>query len=155
MKNQTRMATALAATLLLSAHVVSAQEAAQPNPESGKPGFFRQLGKGLKDAGGQMIGVKPTAASGTQSAGNEAIYTPVSGAGKIQGLFKSDNHQLAQQGRLDWPRVALTFQEWGGVPALLDGRSEDLDQPQRFYSGNLPNVRQRGFDRDRRPGRHR
>ena len=59
-KNQTRTATALAATLLLSAHVVSAQEATQPNPESGKPGFFRQLGKSLKDAGGQMIGVKPT-----------------------------------------------------------------------------------------------
>lgn len=112
-KNQTRMATALAATLLLSAHVASAQEASQSNPESEKPGFFRQLGKSLKDAGGQMIGVKPTGASGTQSAGNEAIYTPVSGAGKIRGLFKSDNHQLAQQGRLDWPRVALTFQEWG------------------------------------------
>ncbi|MBO9757798.1 hypothetical protein [Xanthomonas phaseoli] len=112
-KNQTMAATALAATLLLSAHVVSAQEATQPNPESGKPGFFRQLGKSLKDAGGQMIGVKPTGAGGTQAASNEAIYTPVSGAGKIQGLFKSDNHQLAQQGRLDWPRVALTFQEWG------------------------------------------
>ncbi|HEL2965422.1 TPA: hypothetical protein UL939_000250 [Stenotrophomonas maltophilia] len=111
-KNQTTMATALAAKLLLSAHVVSAQEATQPNTESGKPGFFRQLGKSLKDAGGQVIGVKPTGASGTQSAGNEAIYTPISGAGKIQGLFKSDNHQLAQQGRLDWPRVALTFQEW-------------------------------------------
>ncbi|XQA61122.1 hypothetical protein ACM9XD_17250 [Xanthomonas sacchari] len=112
-KNQTRTATALAAALLLSAHVVSAQEATQPSPESGKPGFFRQLGKSLKDAGGQMIGVKPTGASGTQSASNAAIYTPVNGAGKIQRLFKSDNHQLAQQGRLDWPRVALTFQEWG------------------------------------------
>lgn len=112
-KNQTRMATALAATLLLSAHVVSAQEASQSNPESGKPGFFRQLGKSLKDAGGQMIGVKPTGATSTQASGNQPIYTPVSGSGKIQGLFKSDNHQLAQQGRQDWPRVALTFQEWG------------------------------------------
>ncbi|MEN9150588.1 hypothetical protein R5576_13130 [Xanthomonas euvesicatoria] len=112
-KNQTRMATALAATLLLSAHAASAQEAAQPNPESGKPGFFRQLGKSLKDAGGQMIGVKPAGATATQAPGNQPIYTPVSGAGKIQGLFKGDNHQLAQQGRLDWPRVSLTFQEWG------------------------------------------
>lgn len=107
------MAAALAAALSLSGQIASAQEAAQPNPESGKPGFFRQLGKSLKDAGGQMIGVKPTGASGTQSASNAAIYTPVNGAGKIQRLFKSDNHQLAQQGRLDWPRVALTFQEWG------------------------------------------
>jgi len=113
MKDTTRMAAALAAALSLSGQIASAQEATQPNPESGKPGFFRQLGTSLKNAGQEMIGVKPTGASGTQSAGNEAIYTPVNGAGKLPGLFKSDNHQLAQQGRLDWPRVALTFQEWG------------------------------------------
>lgn len=112
-KNQTRLAAALAATLLLSAHVVSAQEASQPNPESGKPGFFRQLGTSLKNAGQEMIGVKPTGATASQAPGNQPIYTAVSGAGNIQGLFKGDNHQLAQQGRLDWPRVALTFQEWG------------------------------------------
>ncbi|HDS1513021.1 TPA: hypothetical protein ACOENK_004105 [Stenotrophomonas maltophilia] len=113
MKKNQRMATALAATLLLSAHAVSAQEASQSNPESGKPGFFRQLGKSLKDAGGNMIGVKPAGALGSQAAGSQAIYLPIDGAGKLPGLFKSDNHQLAQQGRLDWPRVALTFQEWG------------------------------------------
>ncbi|MCC8533084.1 hypothetical protein LN457_09780 [Xanthomonas phaseoli] len=113
MKNRTRMAAALAATLLLSGQSASAQEAAQPNPESGKHGFFRQLGTSLKNAGQEMIGVKPTGASGAQSANSGAIYAPVSGAGKILGLFKSGNHQLAQQGRLDWPRVALTFQEWG------------------------------------------
>lgn len=113
MKKNQRMATALAATLLLSAHAVSAQEASQSNPESGKPGFFRQLGKSLKDAGGNMIGVKPAGALGSQAAGSQAIYLPIDGAGKLPGLFKSDNHQLAQQGRLDWPRVALTFKEWG------------------------------------------
>lgn len=112
-KNQTRMATALAAALLLSAHAVSAQEAAQPKPEPERPGFFRQLGTSLKNAGQEMIGVKPTGATASQASGNQPIYTPVSGAGKIQGLFKGDNHQLAQQGRLDWPRVSLTFQEWG------------------------------------------
>lgn len=111
-KNQTRMAAALVATLLLSAHVVSAQEASQSNPESGKPGFFRQLGTSLKNAGQEMMGGKPAGAT-TQASGNQPIYAPVSGAGKLPGLFKSDNHQLAQQGRLDWPRVALTFQEWG------------------------------------------
>ena len=107
------MAAALAATLLLSAHVVSAQEASQPNSESGKPGFFRQLGTSLKNAGQEMIGVKPTGATASQASDNQPIYAPVSGSGKIQGLFKGDNHQLAQQGRLEWPRVALTFQEWG------------------------------------------
>ena len=111
-KNQTRMASTLAAALLLSAHVVSAQEASQSNPESGKPGFFRQLGTSLKNAGQEMIGVKPTGTTRRQASGPQPIYTPISGAGKIQGLFQSDNHQLAQQGRLDWPRVALTFQEW-------------------------------------------
>lgn len=113
MKNTTRMATALAAALLLSAQGTSAQEAAQHGPESGKPGFFRQLGKSLKDAGGQMIGVRPTGASASHASGNQPIYAPVNGSGKIKDLFKPDNHQLAQQGRLDWPRVALTFQEWG------------------------------------------
>lgn len=113
MKNQTRMAAALAAALLLSGQSAFAQEASQANPESGKPGFFRQLGTSLKNAGQEMIGVKPTGATASQASGNQPIYTPVSGVGKIQGLFKGDNHQLAQQGRLDWPRVALTFQEWG------------------------------------------
>ncbi|EMT5435441.1 TPA: hypothetical protein UMF74_002451 [Stenotrophomonas maltophilia] len=113
MKDTTRMAAALAAALSLSSQIASAQEANQSAQQTEQPGFFRQLGKSLKDAGGQMIGVKPTGATASQAPGNQPIYTPVSGSGKIQGLFKSDNHQLAQQGRLDWPRVALTFQEWG------------------------------------------
>lgn len=90
-----------------------AQSEVPTEPASTKQGFFRQLGTSLKNAGQEMIGVKPTGVSGTQSAGNEAIYTPVSGAGKIRGLFKADNHQLAQQSKLDWPRVALTYTEWG------------------------------------------
>lgn len=107
------MAAALAAALLLSGQSASAQEANQSSQQAEQPGFFRQLGKSLKDAGGQMIGVKPTGPTARQASVNQPIYAPVSGAGKIQGLFKGDNHQLAQQGRLDWPRVALTFQEWG------------------------------------------
>jgi len=81
--------------------------------EGAKPGFFRQLGASLKDAGQQMVGVKPTQSSAQLTAGAGAIYAPVSGAGKLPALFKTDNHQQAQQGKLDWPRVALTFQEWG------------------------------------------
>ncbi len=107
------MAAALAAALLLSGQSASAQEANQSSQQAEQPGFFRQLGKSLKDAGGQMIGAKPTGATAGQASGNQPIYTPVTGAGKLPGLFKSDNHQLAQQGRLDWPRVALTYVEWG------------------------------------------
>lgn len=28
-------------------------------------------------------------------------------------MFKAEDHQQAQLGRLDWPRAALTFKEWG------------------------------------------
>lgn len=112
-KNQTRMATALAAALLLTAQGVGAQTHPEQEEMPNKPGFFRQLGTSLKNAGREMVGVKQAAGGAEASGSNGAIYAPVSGAGKIQGLFKGDNHQLAQQGRLDWPRVALTYTEWG------------------------------------------
>ncbi|MFG3447103.1 hypothetical protein ACGFZ3_00775 [Stenotrophomonas sp. NPDC047960] len=110
MKNQTRMAAGLAAALLLTVPVAGAQE--NPEEAPNRPGFFRQLGKSLKDAGGQMVGVTPRAGS-SNAAATGAIYSPLSGPGKLAGLFKADNHQLAQQGKLDWPRVGLTFTEWG------------------------------------------
>lgn len=110
MKNQTRMAAGLAAALLLTVPAAGAQDHSEETPN--RPGFFRQLGKSLKDAGGQMVGVTPRAGS-SNAAATGAIYSPLSGAGKIAGLFNAENHQLAQQGKLDWPRVALTFIEWG------------------------------------------
>ncbi|KTF31466.1 hypothetical protein [Xanthomonas vesicatoria] len=104
---QGAFATLVALTLVspFTAHVQDAQEQ--------KPGFFRQLGKGLADTGKQMVGLKPTSGSKAGNQGAGSIYMPVSGAGKLPGLFKGDNHQAAQAGRLDWPRVALTFTEWG------------------------------------------
>lgn len=110
-KIETRMAAGLAAALLLTTQV--AQAHADQDDGSKKVGFFRQLGGSLKDAGQQMVGVKPDQGSSKSTAASGAIYSPVGGAGKIRGLFKADGHQLAQQGRLDWPRVALTFTEWG------------------------------------------
>ena len=59
-----------------------------------------------------MVGVPPRAGS-SKAAATGAIYSPLSGPRKIAGLFRADNHQLAQQGKLDWPRVALTYTEWG------------------------------------------
>ncbi len=103
-KNSMGVAAGLAATLLVTATAL-AQAPAEP-----KPGFFRQLGKSLKDAGQQARGAKPTTVSAPATG---LLYAPISGAGRINGLFKSENHQAAQQGRLDWPRVALTFREWG------------------------------------------
>ncbi|MFA4296139.1 hypothetical protein P2B08_21120 [Xanthomonas perforans] len=78
-----------------------------------KPGFFRQLGKSLADSGKQMAGIKPNGGTKAGSQGTGSIYTPIDGAGKLPNLFKGDNHQQAQLGKLDWPRVALTFTEWG------------------------------------------
>lgn len=97
------------AVALLALAIASFPALAQ-QPDEPKSGFFRQLGKSLKDAGQQALGAKP-AAGAAMAAG--PLYTPISGAGRINGLFKNENHQSAQQGRLDWPRVALTFKEWG------------------------------------------
>jgi len=40
-----------------------------------------------------MVEVKPPQGPKT-AAGAETIYTPISGAVKLPGLFKRDNHQL-------------------------------------------------------------
>ncbi|MEA9859109.1 hypothetical protein ABFU27_11115 [Xanthomonas campestris pv. raphani] len=106
------MKTARIAGAALLALTVAGVAQAQDAQEQ-KPGFFRQLGKGLADTGKQMVGIKTNTASKAGGQWTGSIYTPVSGAGKLPNLFKGDSHQAAQAGRLDWPRVALTFTEWG------------------------------------------
>ncbi|MBV6799881.1 hypothetical protein [Xanthomonas euvesicatoria] len=101
---------ALLALTLVSPFTTRAQDI-QPQ----KPGFLRQLGKSLADSGKQMVGIQPNAGTKAGSQGTGSIYTPIKGAGKVPNLFKSDNHQAAQAGHLDWPRVALTFTEWGAT----------------------------------------
>jgi len=113
MKNRTRMAASLAAALLLATQVAAAQSHPEQEEAPNRPGFFRQLGTSLKNAGGQMVGVKPAQGGAKAAAGAGEIYAPVSGGGKLPELFKGGNHQFAQQGKLDWPRVALTYTEWG------------------------------------------
>ena len=106
-----------AAALLLGVSLVfsaSAQEGGQGQKDAPKPGFFKQLGKAFSDAGKEAIGGK--SAKGGASPGSASggpIYTPISGAGKIVGLFSNQDHQAAQNGKLEWPRVALTFLTWG------------------------------------------
>ncbi|KIJ01539.1 hypothetical protein DGM85_05765 [Xanthomonas phaseoli pv. phaseoli] len=101
----------IAGAALLALTVAGVAQAQDTQPP--KPGFFRQLGKSLADSGKQMVGIQPNSGSKTSAQGTGAIYVPLSGAGKLPGLFKGDNHQQAQLGKLDWPRVTLTFQEWG------------------------------------------
>ena len=97
------------ALALLTLALASFSTLAQDQPAQ-KPGFFRQLGDSLKDAGERMVGAKPRPGTHAQTG---PIYTPLSGSGKIVGLYKNEDHQAAQMGRLDWPRVALTYKEWG------------------------------------------
>ncbi|MEQ7514879.1 hypothetical protein [Xanthomonas campestris] len=101
----------IAGAALLALTVAGVAYAQDTQPP--KPGFFRQLGKSLADSGKQMVGIQPNSGSKTRAQGTGSIYAPLSGAGKLPGLFKGDNHQQAQLGKLDWPRVALTFTEWG------------------------------------------
>lgn len=112
-KIETRIAGGLAVALLLTAYSAGAQSHPEQQELPNKPGFFRQLGTSLKNAGGQMVEGKQAQGRTKSAAAGGAIHSPVSGAGKLPGLFKPDNHQLAQQGRLDWPRVSLTYTEWG------------------------------------------
>jgi hypothetical protein len=99
----------LGALALLTLALTSYPALAQDQPAQ-KPGFFRQLGTSLKNAGQEIVGAKPRSGSHAQAG---PLYTPIGGAGKIVGLFKSEDHQAAQMGRLDWPRVALIYKEWG------------------------------------------
>ncbi|WP_017167330.1 hypothetical protein [Xanthomonas phaseoli] len=101
----------IAGAALLALTVAGVAHAQDTQPP--KPGFFRQLGKNLADSGKQMVGIKPHAGTKAGSQGTGSIYEPLSGAGKLPGLFKGGNHQAAQTGRLEWPRGALTFTEWG------------------------------------------
>ncbi|TAA41498.1 hypothetical protein [Pseudoxanthomonas winnipegensis] len=113
MKHSGQGAFAALLGIALLSTAARAQEA--PNSAGEKPGFFRQLGKGLADTGKQMVGIKPAGAGKDERQPSNAgpIYSPISGAGKLPNLFKADNHQQAQLGKLDWPRVALTYVEWG------------------------------------------
>lgn len=125
--------------MLLALTLVSPFTAhAQGVPEQ-KTGFFRQLGKGLADTGKQMVGIKTNTASKADGQGTGSIYTPINGAGKLPNLFKGDNHQAAQGGKLEWPRVALTFTEWGAsLPCWT--ASPHLDQPYRIDHRNIPDL---------------
>ncbi|ATS66747.1 hypothetical protein [Xanthomonas citri] len=101
----------IAGAALLALTVAGVAQAQDTQPP--KPGFFRQLGKSLADSGKQMVGIQPNASGKPGNQGTGSIYVPLGGPGKLPGLFKGDNHQQAQAGRLEWPRVALTFTDWG------------------------------------------
>ncbi len=100
------------ATAALGISLISPIGAEGAEPPAQKPGFFRQLGDSLKDAGQRAVGAKPKGSDGS-AGGERVLYTPLTGAGRLKGLYSGQDHRQAQMGGLDWPRVALTFTEWG------------------------------------------
>lgn len=87
MKHRGQRALVALVTLGLCPHFSADAQSPSNSDQTGeRPGFFRQLGKSLKDAGQQALGAKP--APGTASAASP-LYTPISGAGRINGLFRT------------------------------------------------------------------
>ncbi|WP_447896443.1 hypothetical protein [Stenotrophomonas acidaminiphila] len=99
--------TALALTLgLLIPLAGQAQEKEGTTQSAGqKVGRFLT---GVKDKLGLRV-ERP----GQGSTGRASLYTPVTGEQTFKGLFRNEDHDQAIQGRLQWPRVALTFTEYG------------------------------------------
>ena len=100
--------TLLAACLLPLSVNALGQATAEPDPSSsaGIGGFLR----GVKDKLGLRIEYPNGGANGVTGGG---LYTPVSGGQTFPTLFRNEDHDQAIQGRLQWPRAALTFVEYG------------------------------------------
>ena len=99
----------LLAVCLLSL-TASAFAQATAEPDSPKPVGIGGLFKGVKD----KLGLRIEYPSGTGSVESGAgLYTPISGGQTFATLFRNEDHDQAIQGRLQWPRTALTFVEYG------------------------------------------
>ncbi|MEA9878705.1 hypothetical protein VDG60_21510, partial [Xanthomonas campestris pv. raphani] len=96
--------TLLALSLLSLTASAFAQAAAEP--DSPKPGGIGGFFKGVKDKLGLRIEY-PNGGGGVESGGG--LYTPISGGQTFATLFRNEDHDQAIQGRLQWPRAALTF----------------------------------------------
>lgn len=121
-----RIAAVLLATLASSPAWVVAEE---PKPEEPKkPGFWRRLAnEGLRiEVGKDGVRTGPAQQAGASTGGGasnagliyqgdsiEPLHTPISGANVLPGLFANDDYTAASKGRLEWPRVAVTWKEFG------------------------------------------
>jgi len=111
----TLLALALPASALASGQATT-PTAGEPAPASAdsaqeepRESRFGRLAEGFRKATGISL-----TRSGQETRGsNLAIYTPVEGSGTLPGLFARGDRDLAIQGQLQWPRVALTFVEYG------------------------------------------
>ncbi|QWT22129.1 hypothetical protein KPL74_08990 [Bacillus sp. NP157] len=98
----------LLALFLLPAMGV-AQDAPTPASTTAKPSFWQKVGGAVKDTGhriGQEI-------SNPGSGRGDAFRPLTPGASQLVGLFPQAQSGEASMGHLAWPRVAITFEEYG------------------------------------------
>ncbi|HUB46924.1 MAG TPA: hypothetical protein VMB73_18240 [Acetobacteraceae bacterium] len=104
-----------AALMLAFCGTVAAQD--QPAPSSSAHttfgGWLHAVGAHAAQVGKQIVGGHGASNAGAPGAGGGPLYQPESGAGSFRGLFAAQSHDLAKQGRLQWPRAALTFETYG------------------------------------------
>lgn len=120
----------IASLLLLSFAQTSwaSEKAAEPPPK--KPGFWKRLategmtievGKdGIRTGPANETRTSPGQRGGRASTADiwagdsdEAMHTRVRGGNRVPGIFSGDNVNQARKGLLEWPRVAVTFKEFG------------------------------------------
>ncbi|MGY0651941.1 hypothetical protein ACW7GZ_08750 [Luteimonas sp. A537] len=94
---------------------LQAQQQSEASTQENRPARrsgLAGLGDRLKKATGISL-TRPNANDANDAGGGTAIYTPIGAANTFEGVFSHGNRDLAIQGRLSWPRVALTFVEYG------------------------------------------
>jgi hypothetical protein len=90
----------------------------RPAEADKKPGFWKRLTT-------EGIRIGPAASSPSESSrpvspnvvfagdSKEPMHASLAGANRLPGIFASDNESQASKGLLEWPRVAVTWKEFG------------------------------------------
>lgn len=83
---------------------------------------------------------------------DEPLYTALGGAGRLGGLYATDDPEKRQKGLLEWPRAAVTFTSYGPTLACWEGTariwtSVSAQTDERFRLCNAPSVVPDAFGR--------
>jgi hypothetical protein len=101
------MKTALTALLLLATLPAMGQDA--PAPASTAPSFWHRLGSGIKESASR-VGQEIQNPGSTKG---DAFRPLTPGANELVGMFTPATSREDGTGKILWPRVALTAEEWG------------------------------------------
>ncbi|UPG88321.1 hypothetical protein L2Y96_12910 [Luteibacter aegosomaticola] len=103
------MKTLIALLALLAATPADAQDIPAQGSTAAKPSFWERVGDTAKSAG-HRIGQEIT----NPGSGRGDAFRPLTpGASQLVGIFPASQSAEAQLGHLAWPRVAVTFEEYG------------------------------------------